>query len=644
MIRRFALAPFAGLALAGMAAVGFAFAVAVVIGLYLLGLIPIYPAAVRFGRRLAGVGRRAAHAWAGVRIESPYLPPPPPPVRRADGWYQHDRQLYKSPRFPAFAQRLEWISRDPATLRDWSWLLLTPFAGAVAALLPAALVAAGVGLVTRGSTVAGVVTATAGLAVGPTALRLYALWSRVLLRPAGQSWWHRSGLGAWAGRRRRAVWHSLALLGLSLAMIPLMDAHSFALLLTGGLLLPPVTALARPVLNLYRRMAGERLGEEIPVPYRPLPARPRPGPDGMYRQGRSLYARREDAERWQRHEWVFTDPATWRDMAWMLTAPFAAVPLLVPLVAVGVGLFGLVAGPVWWVVWGLPLYIVDGAWVTPWFVWDAAATGLPALGAVPAYLSPLIGVALAVGGALGAGPLLRLNARWAKFLLGPTSAARLAQRVEELTETRAEAVDAQAAELRRIERDLHDGAQARLIAVGLSLDTVDKLLDTDPAMARQLLAQARETSASALAELRQLVRGIHPPVLSERGLADAVRALALDCPLPVDVTVDLPARPEAAVESAAYFAVCEALANAAQHSGTGRIEVDLRHTGDALRVTVRDDGRGGADPAGGSGLRGVARRLGTFDGELTVDSPVGGPTIVTMEIPCELSSPRTSTF
>ena len=363
----------------------------------------------------------------------------------------------------------------------------------------------------------------------------------------------------------------------------------------------------------------------------------------MYRQGRTLYATRENAVRMQRSEWVLTDPGTWRDLLWMLTAPVAAAPLLLPVVAVAYGLFGLFWQPVWWPLWGLPLYLLGGVWVSPWFMWLVAVALVPAVAVVPSFLSPLTGVGLALGGALVARPLLRLNARWAALLLHPTAAARLALRVERLTETRAEAVDAQAAELRRIERDLHDGAQARLIAVGLSLGAVEQMMDSDPARARALLAQARQSSASALVELRDLVRGIHPPVLSERGLADAVRAVALDTPLRTEVTVDLPGRPEPAVESAAYFAVCEALANAARHSGASRIDIDLRHDGAALRVTVTDDGAGGADLSRGSGLRGVQRRLRTFDGALTLHSPAGGPTVLTMEIPCVLSSPRTST-
>lgn len=213
----------------------------------------------------------------------------------------------------------------------------------------------------------------------------------------------------------------------------------------------------------------------------------------------------------------------------------------------------------------------------------------------------------------------------------------MAERVRVLTETRRDAVDTSAAELRRIERDLHDGAQARLVAMGMDLGTIEMLLDKDPAKAKQLLAQARQSSVDALGELRDLVRGIHPPVLAERGLGDAVRALALRLPLPTEVNVELGGRADAPVESAAYFAISEVLTNAVKHSGADRIWVDLHHREGMLRISVTDNGKGGAVIGSGSGLTGVERRLGTFDGVLAVSSPAGGPTMVTMEIPCELS-------
>jgi signal transduction histidine kinase len=218
----------------------------------------------------------------------------------------------------------------------------------------------------------------------------------------------------------------------------------------------------------------------------------------------------------------------------------------------------------------------------------------------------------------------------------------LAGRVQRLTETRGYALDAAAAELRRIERDLHDGAQARLVALGMNLRALERMLPASPEAAQALAAEAMETSARALSDLRQLVRGIYPPVLADRGLSHAVRALALDTALPVELDVDLPGRLTAPVESACYFAVAEALANAVKHSGARRVHVRIEHADGLLRIEVADDGAGGADPARGTGLRGVERRLGTFDGILAVSSPPGGPTMIAMEVPCRLLSPKTS--
>jgi signal transduction histidine kinase len=219
--------------------------------------------------------------------------------------------------------------------------------------------------------------------------------------------------------------------------------------------------------------------------------------------------------------------------------------------------------------------------------------------------------------------------------------ADLAGRVARLTESRGHAVDAAAAELRRIERDLHDGAQARLVALGMNLRAVERVLPASPHAALALVAEARETSVRALTELRDLIRGICPPVLADRGLGHAVHALVLDTPLPTALEIDLPGRLTAPVESACYFAVAEALANAVKHASARHAGIRIQHAGGVLRIEVADDGVGGADPERGTGLRGVERRLGTFDGILAVSSPPGGPTMIVMEVPCALLSPKT---
>ncbi|MFF1342835.1 MULTISPECIES: sensor histidine kinase [unclassified Streptomyces] len=321
----------------------------------------------------------------------------------------------------------------------------------------------------------------------------------------------------------------------------------------------------------------------------------------------------------------------WRDLVWAWLEPLIGGLLVaVPLALVEYGAFGALVQPLVWRRLG------DGNWYA--FV---------PVHSTPTMLAALVlGLAFIAAGVYGAPAVLRLHARWSRWLLSAPRTAELTRRVERLTDTRTEALDIQAAELRRIERDLHDGAQARLVALGMALDRAARLIDTDPAAARGLLTAGRETSARALQDLRELVRGIHPPVLADRGLGDAVRSLALDSFLDVHVDNRLPGRLPAPVESAAYFAVNELLANAAKHSGGRRVSVLLEHHEDALlRIAVVDDGRGGADDrAGGTGLRGVRRRLGTFDGILVLHSPQGGPTTVTMEIPCVLSSPKTSSF
>jgi signal transduction histidine kinase len=276
----------------------------------------------------------------------------------------------------------------------------------------------------------------------------------------------------------------------------------------------------------------------------------------------------------------------------------------------------------------------------------AAAPGMP-VGSVFASVSVPLALALlaAVEGtvimAFGLWLVPRTVGPHVKALLRLEPDAELAGRVEQLTQTRADAVDTAAAELRRVERDLHDGAQARLVALGMNLRAAERLIPTSPQAALALVAEARETSAKALTELRDLIRGVHPPVLADRGLADAVQALALDTPIRTETDIDLPSRLDPPVESACYFAVAEALANAVKHSGARLVQIRIRHKDGLLNIMVTDDGAGGANPAKGSGLAGIERRLGTFDGILAVSSPPGGPTMIVMEVPCALSSPRT---
>jgi len=282
------------------------------------------------------------------------------------------------------------------------------------------------------------------------------------------------------------------------------------------------------------------------------------------------------------------DPMTWRDVGWTLAAlPLALATSLVVLIL----FVPIVTGIAWW---------------------------------------------------FGVGPIMVARSRIDRWFLSYGTTEQLEQRVEALTETRNQTLDHASAELRRIERDLHDGAQARLAGLGMTLGMAAELLERDPEEAGRMLAEARQTSSAALGDLRDVVHGIHPPVLADRGLKAAIEALAIDLPVPVEVTGTAAVALSAPVESAAYFTVAECLANVAKHSGAGRAWVEIGGTPDLLSVVVGDDGHGGADPSSGTGMRGVARRLAAFDGTMRVSSPTGGPTLVTLEVPCDSSSPRTT--
>jgi signal transduction histidine kinase len=279
-----------------------------------------------------------------------------------------------------------------------------------------------------------------------------------------------------------------------------------------------------------------------------------------------------------------------------------------------------------------PATLRDTVWL---LVNGSVGLGLAIIGIVEAVLDLLFWW-------LPPGRALRLHAMIGRSLLSVSEKSRLALRVEQLTESRAETVDTQSAELRRIERDLHDGAQARLVALGMSLAMAEQQFERDPENARALLTEARAASSDALAELRDLVRGIHPPVLADRGLDGAVQALALAAPMPVDVRVALPSRLPAPLESATYFAVAEALTNIVKHAHAQHGWISIEAVGDRLTVEVRDDGVGGASAGDGTGLRGIERRLSAFDGTLEIESPSGGPTRLVMVLPCVSSSPKTS--
>jgi len=375
---------------------------------------------------------------------------------------------------------------------------------------------------------------------------------------------------------------ALALAILSILAVPLTLAVAAGLVLAWAAV--PATAW---LTGIHRQISGALLDEEIPSGYAPV-------------EGTNAFTRP--------FVWL-RDPARWRDIGFLwFSATGGFVLSLLPvalLVSPFVHLLGLMLDPgVFWVV----LVLLDGPMLVAWWL-----------------VTP---------------HLARARALAERGILGHSRVERLEQRVEEVTASRAETLDHSAAEVRRIERDLHDGAQAQMIAAGMQLGMAEKLVVSDPEAAAEKLRLARETTLSALAEMRALIKGIHPPALADHGLVGGVEALAFAVPVAVSVAADLPGHPPAAVESAAYFAVAECLTNVVKHAEAGRAWVRLGYAEDRLRIEVGDDGSGGADPAGG-GLEGVRRRLMAFEGTISVSSPVGGPTVVTMELPCALSSQRT---
>jgi signal transduction histidine kinase len=357
----------------------------------------------------------------------------------------------------------------------------------------------------------------------------------------------------------------------------------------------------------------------------PPPFRPQPGFNGWIRAS-------------------LTDPVGWRACAYLLLKlPIALLGAigLIYIVAWGVGYSTF---PVWWeLLHSLAAHGV-AVQVPGWLAWWTpnpvlVAQSVPNLAVsfalVPAGLFALIWSPWIVSGCND------LDRRLAARTLGPP----LTQRVRDLEETRASAVDDSAVRLRRIERDLHDGAQAQMVAVAMKLGLAREKLggaatgsavgwtaQVDLERALELVDAAHRSAKEAILELRDLARGIHPPVL-DHGLGTALTTLAARSAVPLEVVADLPERPSAAIETIAYFCAAELLANVAKHSGARRAVIEAVHVPGLLRVRVSDDGQGGARARAGSGLAGLAERLRTVDGTIQISSPRGGPTVITVEMP-----------
>jgi signal transduction histidine kinase len=279
----------------------------------------------------------------------------------------------------------------------------------------------------------------------------------------------------------------------------------------------------------------------------------------------------------RRSQTRLTDPSTWRDLAYLMLA----FPIGIAEFAIGLAAVVLV-----------PMTI----WVVPWIGW--------------------------------------MHGELALSLLGPNRTKRLEIKAERLQSSRARGVDAAETERRRIERDLHDGAQQRLVAVAMSLGRAKSKFDDDPNAVRDLIDEAHTDAKLAVSELRDLARGIYPAVLGDRGLDAALSAQAAKSPIHVDLQVTVEPRPPAAVETTAYFIVGEALTNIAKHSGATEAGVQVWRTDETVVVEIIDNGHGGAEMRPGGGLAGLADRAATIDGVITVVSPPGGPTVIRVDLPC----------
>jgi signal transduction histidine kinase len=355
---------------------------------------------------------------------------------------------------------------------------------------------------------------------------------------------------------------------------------------------------------LERGLSYAAFGVRIPTPYRPLP------------EGRNPLSKLRA---------MVVDPATWKDLLYLgLRFPLGVAEFVVMVVVWSVTVTFI----------GLPVIAQaeGGVEVSFWVVSFWAGNALAALPGTVVGLGLAV-IAMYVTRAVGVGHMLV-----AQFLLGPSRTQaenkRLRDRTAHLRASRARGVDAAEFERRRIERDLHDGAQQRLLAVAMDIGRARAKLDDDPEGARALIEQAHSGTKEAIAELRDLARGIYPAILTDRGLDPALSGLAGRAPVPVEVDVDLPERPPAAVESIAYFIVAETLANIAKYARATRASVRVAREGSWVVVEVADNGAGGAVAREKGGLAGLADRAATIDGMLTVDSPPGGPTVIRADLPC----------
>ncbi|MEU5993827.1 sensor histidine kinase [Spirillospora sp. NPDC047418] len=422
--------------------------------------------------------------------------------------------------------------------------------------------------------------------------------------------------GSWhpvAMARSSVTWRSALYLGVSMAFgLGWFVALAVGLTLSVALLIIwvglPLLALMmiawRFGAMLERRLVRAGFGVRVPDPYRRLPA------------GRNPLSKLRG---------MAGDPATWKDLLYLAVL----FPLTMAEFVVSAAVWGATAMTLFFPV---VVAVAGGAEINVGVASYWAGNPLEAVAAMPLGLL-FLGLAMYATRAMAIGHSLL-----AALLLGPSPAqtenVELRKRTEHLRASRARGVDAAEFERRRIERDLHDGAQQRLLAVAMDIGRARAKLDDDPEGARALIEQAHAGTREAISELRDLARGIYPAILTDRGLDPALSGLAGRAPVPVEVNVDLPERPPAAVESIAYFIVAESLANVAKYARATRVSVRVAREDRWVVVEVIDNGAGGAVARPGGGLAGLADRAATIDGMLIVDSPPGGPTIIRADLPC----------
>jgi len=389
--------------------------------------------------------------------------------------------------------------------------------------------------------------------------------------------------------------------------------HWFPLYFSGGAgKLWPLTPIALAVVFLaapaLTAMHRQRLRATAGVVIPPLPA----GPDRSSPAGLLAYAK---------------SPATWRQLRYhVLAAPALAAAAIV---AAGVWFAGILYTFVYFYAADL-----ESQGLLHRGRSSSSVNSLPHLLGIPVdVFLTAIGIVLLAAAPRLTAAVCALDARAARALLGPSRAEELQYQVEHLTQTRTGVVDAADAERRRLERDLHDGTQQRLVSLAVNLGLARVHAQTAQ-QAQRALAEAHEEAKVALAELRNLIRGLHPAVLEDRGLDAALSGIAARLPIPVRLSVDVPRRPPPTIEAVAYFVVSEGLTNITKHAQASQAEVVVQRVGDRLGIIISDDGVGGADPARGTGLTGLAKRAASVDGTLEIASPPGGPTLLTVDLPC----------